>query len=94
MLDKRATQTAALRAITKACGGVRDECVNGGTAVRLRVRFWAVLVPLHVTSTSPVPLPYSYTHTKLKPARLHEPPFTTTPSTVCGGSHVVTLIKD
>ena len=59
----------------------------------LRVRLWAVPVPLHIPSTSPVPFPYSYTHTKLKPVRLHEPPFPTTPSTVCGGSHEGTLTE-
>ena len=34
MLDKRATQTAALRAIATAGGGVRDECVNNPNGFR------------------------------------------------------------
>ena len=49
----------------------------GCYSLRFRVRFWALLVPLHITSTSPVPFPYGCTHTRLKPAHLREPPFTT-----------------
>ena len=44
----------------------------GCYSLRLGVRFWAVLVPLHVTSTSPIPFPCGYTHMTLKPAHLHE----------------------
>ena len=46
-------------------------------SLRLRVRLWAVLVPLHITSTSPVPFSYGCTRMKLKPAHLRKPPFTT-----------------
>ena len=45
--------------------------------MRVGVRFWAGLVPPHITSTTPVPFPYGGTHMKLKPAHLHAPPFTT-----------------
>ena len=48
----------------------------GCYSLRLGVRFWAVVVPLHVTSTSPIPFPCGYTHMTPKPAHLHEPPFT------------------
>ena len=79
------------------CGGRREVTLaqgkDGCYSVRLKVRFWALLVPLHITNTNPIRFPYSYTHMKLKPARLHQPPLTTTPSTVCGGDHEVTLAE-